>query len=182
MAGTLKRPPVGAETPHDLDFLEGIDLGKAHRRPPRIGAGWIIAVLAILAVVAAVVVALLVTGESDLTESLGRGFEVTAREEGPGLRPRETDVIVLDRSGLDATTASASQRDLGPATSPPREHDFLVPDGAGLAPAAPQRDLGPATSPPREHDFLVPDGAGLAPASMVEPAPFVQPLGPGGPI
>lgn len=32
MARTLHRPPVGGETPDDLDFLEGIDLHGVHQR------------------------------------------------------------------------------------------------------------------------------------------------------
>jgi hypothetical protein len=70
MVRTLHRPPVGGETPDDLDFLEGVDLHGVHRRERRNQAmtGALVA-LALLAVLGAIVTTVLLTGTEPSTDT-----------------------------------------------------------------------------------------------------------------
>jgi hypothetical protein len=64
MVRTLHRPPTGGETPHEFDFLEGIELDQVHHRPERTRTlrTWIYTGLALLAVVGIVVTTVLLAG------------------------------------------------------------------------------------------------------------------------
>jgi hypothetical protein len=70
MVRTLRHPPVGGETPDDLDFLEGIDLHGVHqreRRSHKMMTGVLVA-LALLAVLGAIVATVLLTGTEPTTD------------------------------------------------------------------------------------------------------------------
>jgi hypothetical protein len=108
MRTTLPRPAEDAATPQELDLLGGIDLGREHRRRTGRSTRWIIAaVVAVIAIAAAVLVTLVLTGgESAVAPEAAIEAPLTLREQGkdpgPTCRPGETDVIVLDHCGLDA--------------------------------------------------------------------------------
>jgi len=190
MGTKLLRHPEGTATPKDLDLLEELDLvSERHRRPGQ-GTRWIIAaVVAVIAIAAAVVVALVLTGgETAVAPEAAIEAPLTARElgrdPGPTARPRETDVIVLDHYGIAPALVHRSGRiegrDPGP-TARPRETDVIVLDHYGIAPALVHRsgriegrDPGP-TARPRETDVIVLDYYGLSAAATVAPVPKVNP-------
>lgn len=67
MARTLHRPPAG-ETPHEVDFLEGIDLEGEHRRPRiRMTRSLLLIGAGLLVVLAAIIVAIVVSGDGTTT-------------------------------------------------------------------------------------------------------------------
>jgi hypothetical protein len=135
MRNTIQRPPAGSDRPHDLDFLEGIDLEKAHRRRSRARTTWIVVGIAVLAVLGAVVVALLVGGEGEAPE---RALPTLEEREIVAARPRETDLIIPDYYGLEVPTAELTARELGRDPGPtarPRETDVIVLDHYGLSEA-----------------------------------------------
>jgi hypothetical protein len=67
MARTLHRPPAG-ETPHELDFLEGIDLEGEHRRPRALTTRSVILVGGgLLILLAAIVATIVLTGDGTTT-------------------------------------------------------------------------------------------------------------------
>jgi hypothetical protein len=67
MARTLHRPPAG-ETPHELDFLKGIDLEGEHRRPRvRITRSWLLIGAGLLVLLAAIIVTIVLTGDGTTT-------------------------------------------------------------------------------------------------------------------
>lgn len=71
MVRTLHRPPVGGETPDDLDFLEGIDLHGAHQRERRNRKAMtgVLVALALLAVLGAIVTTVLLSGTQPSTDT-----------------------------------------------------------------------------------------------------------------
>ncbi|TVR28094.1 MAG: hypothetical protein EA387_00580 [Nitriliruptor sp.] len=114
MGTTQLRPPEGAATPKDHDLLERIDLGSERHHRPGKHTTWIItAVVAVIAIAAAVIVSLVLTGGESATEpEAAIEAPLTARElgrdPGPTARPNATDVIVLDYYGLtEAPTVTA---------------------------------------------------------------------------
>jgi hypothetical protein len=87
MAGTLHRPPAEGATPQEHDFLHGIDLDREHRRPRRIDPRWLVAAIAVLAILAALVIAVLVTGESTSPDALyDSGHRPIVPEAAPSVR------------------------------------------------------------------------------------------------
>jgi hypothetical protein len=151
MRNTIHRPP-GGETPHDLDFLEGIDLEKQHRRRAGRRTAWIVVGVAVLAVLGAVVIALLVGGEAAAPE---RALPTLDEREIVAARPRETDLIIPDYDRLETATVEVTARELGRDPGPtarPRETDVIVLDYTGSeVPEAPA----PVVRP-RESDVLIP--------------------------
>jgi hypothetical protein len=70
MVRTLHRPPAGGETPHEFDFLEGIDLGQVHRRPERTGTRrtWVYLALVLMAGIGIIVATVLLAGRETPVE------------------------------------------------------------------------------------------------------------------
>jgi hypothetical protein len=150
MSTTLRRPTD--PTPHDLDFLEGIDLSREARRRAQLRNRWIVAAIAILVVLAAVVVAVLMSGDGATVSDQAPDSAISGRDLAPALRPHETDLLVLDTAGLEAAGASAA-RDLEPAARP-AETDLIVLDTAGLE--AGQSTADAPSLRPLETDRLLP--------------------------
>jgi hypothetical protein len=150
MRTTLHRPKPADAAPHDLDFLAGIDLEAAHRRP-RIDQRTIVyAAIAAFLLLAAIVVAVLVAGDTTTVPDDVLGTATTERDIAPALRPAATDLIVLDLAGLDAV-AAPSAAPAAETFSRPAATDLIVPDLSGLDPV-------PAANPARtwEPDLLTP--------------------------
>jgi hypothetical protein len=151
MRNTVQRPPAGGETPHELDFLEGIDLEQQHRRA-RTRNTWVVVAVVALAVLGAVVIALLVGGEGAAPE---QALPTLDEREIVAARPRETDLIIPDYDGLESPTVELTARELGRDPGPtarPRETDVIVLDFSGSeVPEAPA-----PVSRPRESDLLIP--------------------------
>jgi hypothetical protein len=150
MRTTMHRPKPGNATPHDLDFLAGIDIAAEHRRPRFDKRVIVFAAIAAFLLLAAIAVTVLVTGDTATVPDGSLGTTSMERDIAPTSRPGATDLIVLDTSGLDAVPAPEA----GPAAetfSPPAATDQIVPDLSGL-------DPGPAAGPVRtwEPDPLTP--------------------------
>jgi hypothetical protein len=166
MRTTLHRPKPGDATPHDLDFLAGIDLEAEHRRPRPDKRTIVYAAIAAFLLLAAIVVAILVTGDATTVPDGSLGTTSMERDFAPAVRPAATDVIVLDLAGLDAV-AAPSAAPAAKTFSRPAATDLIVPDLSGLdAVAAPS--AAPAVkafSRPAATDLIVPDLSGLDPGS-----------------
>jgi hypothetical protein len=150
MRTTLHRPKHGDATPNDLDFLAGIDLAAAHRRPRLDKRVIVYAAIAAFLLLAAIAVTVLVTGDTATVPDGSLGTTSMERDIAPALRPAETDLIVLDMAGLDAVV-TPSGADAAGASSRPTRTDLIVPDLSGLEPA-PAANPAPSWQP----DPLIP--------------------------
>jgi hypothetical protein len=87
------------------------------------------AALAAFAILAAVLIAVLVSDGTTIADQ-PRESALSQRDLAPTVRPGETDVIVLDMAGLGTPTAPSTEPN-DPGTRP-RETDVIVLDLAGL--------------------------------------------------
>ena len=188
MGATQLRPPEGAATPKELDLLEGIDLGSERHHRPGKRTTWIIAaVVAVIAIAAAVIVTLVLTGGESVTQpEAAIEAPLTARElgrdPGPTARPSETDVIVLDYYGLAPArdpvaeppnqTSTYNQRSAPYTRSGESPNQTTTPVELTLRELG--RDPGP-TARPSETDVIVLDYGGLTEARTVAAVPKVNP-------
>lgn len=128
MGATQLRPPEGDATPKDLDLLEGIDLGSNRHHRPGKRTTWIIAaVMTVIAIAAAVIVTLVLTGgesvtqpEPDVAIEAPLTLRELGRDPGPTTRPNATDVIVLDYAGLTEAETVAAVPKVNPGELLPR--------------------------------------------------------------
>jgi hypothetical protein len=164
MRNTLQRPPVEDV----LEVLERAEPETGSRRP---GNTAVIVAAIVGFVLAAVAVAVLLSGDGTILEEVVEPT-IAQRDLAPALRPRETDVIVLDMAGLDSRPPVGGQDDpstwgwgtweVDPVATPPtlgpsrpRETDVIVLDMAGLGTGGTgAEDTG--TPRPHELDPLVP--------------------------
>jgi hypothetical protein len=100
MRNTLQRPSAGERTGRAPDALEGLDPGPEPRQRP--AWGWAIAAFAAFAVLAAILIAVLVSDGTTIAHQ-PLASSLSQRDLAPAVRPGETDVIVVDLAGLEAT-------------------------------------------------------------------------------
>jgi hypothetical protein len=169
MRNTLQRPPAMTD---EFEVLERVEVETAdHPRRP-VNTALIVAAI-VGFVLATVTVAVLLSGDGTVSDVVAEPT-IAQRDLAPALRPRETDLIVLDMAGLDTRQPARSQddpatwgwgtwelepdgerRDLVPYVRP-HETDVIVLDMAGLGTAQPGGDGSGPIQRPREVDLLIP--------------------------
>jgi hypothetical protein len=172
MRNTLQRPPAKGAT-DELEVRERLGFETETEVHPRRPNPALIVAAIVGFVLATVTVAVLLSGDATVPDEVAEPT-IAQRDLAPALRPRETDLIVLDTAGLDLPQPARhgdgpaslgwgtweleparTPRDVAPDTRP-HETDVIVLDMAGLGKADPGGEGSGSIQRPRETGRLIP--------------------------